>query len=44
VEFENGEGGVQCFDNKKQARKIVVACNWVIKNGRLRCDNCLEER
>lgn len=42
-EFESSDGGIQCFNSKKEIKEIVVGCDWTIKNGKLKCPDCIEQ-
>lgn len=42
-EFEHGDGGTQCFHDKKEAMNTVEGCDWRKKNGKLRCVGCWED-
>ena len=42
-EFENENGGIQCFVSKDEARQTIKGCDWTIKNGKIRCHDCYEQ-
>jgi len=43
IKMENGEGGVLCLDSKQSAIEHIQHAGWIKKNGKLACENCIEE-
>ncbi len=43
IEFENSDGGVQCFDTYGDAVDTAKNCDWTLRQGKWRCPACVEQ-